>query len=119
MRALANPARIRGWRLLRPDVFDDGNVIYWLPRRYVDTFIYTPYLPTQHPQHCAGMSDKVECTRAGARATIEQIARRKGTFTHKFRLEAEEEAKNGRPSLLQAMESGQEIREDFSKLSKM
>jgi hypothetical protein len=58
-------------------------------------------------------------TRETARTIVEGIARRKGTFTHAFRREARREASDGRRGMLQAMESGEEIREDFSKLLKM
>jgi hypothetical protein len=58
-------------------------------------------------------------TRETARTIVEGIARRKGTFTDAFRREAENEATYGRRGMLQAMESGEEIREDFSKLLKM
>jgi general stress protein YciG len=54
-----------------------------------------------------------------ARALIEEIAQRKGTFTDVFRQEAEREAEYGRKGMLQAMACGEEIREDFSKLLKM
>jgi predicted transcriptional regulator len=58
-------------------------------------------------------------SRETARTTVEEIAQRKGTFTEDFRREAENEAKNGRRGMLQAMEIGKEVREDFSKLLKM
>jgi hypothetical protein len=54
-----------------------------------------------------------------ARAVIEEIARRKGSFTDSFKREAEEEAKNGRRGMLQAIEGGEEIREDLVKALKM
>lgn len=58
-------------------------------------------------------------TTEDARAVIEEIARLKGTFTHEFRQEAEEEAKNGRKGMLQAIEGSEEIREDLVKALKM
>jgi hypothetical protein len=58
-------------------------------------------------------------TTEDARAVIEELARRKGTFTHAFRREAEEEAKNGRKGMLQAIEGSEEIREDLAKALKM
>lgn len=54
-----------------------------------------------------------------ARVVIEELARRKGTFTDAFRREAKEEAENGRKGMLQAIESGEEIREDLAKALKM
>jgi hypothetical protein len=54
-----------------------------------------------------------------ARVVTEEIARRKGTFTDAFRREAEEEAENGRKGMLQAIEGGEEIREDLAKALKM
>jgi hypothetical protein len=54
-----------------------------------------------------------------ARAIIEDIARRKGTFTRAFIREANNEAQAGRPGMLQVIESGVENREDFSKLLKL
>lgn len=54
-----------------------------------------------------------------ARMVIEGLARRKGTFTAAFRREAEEEAKNGRQGMLQAIEGSEEIREDLAKALKM
>lgn len=54
-----------------------------------------------------------------ARVVIEELARRKGTFTDAFRREAEEEAENGRKGMLQAIEGGEEIREDLAKALKM
>jgi hypothetical protein len=58
-------------------------------------------------------------TKETARTIIEGIARRKGTFTDAFKREAEDEAMYGRRGMLQAMESGEEIRDGFSKLLKM
>ena len=43
-------------------------------------------------------------SRQDARAVIEEIARRTGSFTDAFRREAEEEAKNGHNGMLQAIE---------------
>jgi predicted transcriptional regulator len=63
-------------------------------------------------------SDQVT-TREEACKTIEEIARRKGTFTDAFRREAKIEAKNGRRGMLEAMEGSEEIREDLSKSLKM
>lgn len=54
-----------------------------------------------------------------ARAVIEELARRKGSFTEAFRREAEEEAANGRRGMLQAMEGGEENREDLAEALKM
>jgi hypothetical protein len=53
------------------------------------------------------------------RAFIEELARRKGTFTDAFRREAEEEAEKGRKSMLQMIEGGEEIREDLAKALEM
>lgn len=58
-------------------------------------------------------------TTEDARAVIEELARRKGTFTDTFRQEAEEEAKNGRPGMLQVIEGSEEIREDLAKALNM
>lgn len=58
-------------------------------------------------------------TTEDARAVIEELARRKGTFTDAFRREAEEEAENGRKGMLQAIEGSEEIREDLSKALKI
>lgn len=57
--------------------------------------------------------------REDARAVIEEVARRKGTFTHAFRREAEQEAKDGRKGMLQAIQGSEEIREDLAKALKM
>jgi hypothetical protein len=67
------------------------------------------------------MMDELALATSGetAQEIVEDIARRKGTFTDAFRQEAEDQAKSGRRGMLQAMESGEEIREDFSKLLKM
>jgi hypothetical protein len=54
-----------------------------------------------------------------ARTVVEELARRKGTFTDAFRREAEEEAENGRKGMLQAIEDGEEIREDLATALKM
>ena len=54
-----------------------------------------------------------------AREYIEEVARSKGTFTESFRREAEEEARNGRSTMLQLIQSGEEIREDLSKALQM
>lgn len=58
-------------------------------------------------------------TTKDARTVIEELARRKGSFTHAFRLKAEEEARNGRSDLLQLIEGGEEIREDLAQTLKM
>lgn len=58
-------------------------------------------------------------TTEDARAFIEKLARRKGTFTDAFRREAKEEAENGREGMLEAIECGEEIREDLAKALKM
>lgn len=58
-------------------------------------------------------------TNEDARAVIEELARRKGTFTYEFKREAEEEAKNGRKGTLQAIEGSEEIREDLAKALEM
>lgn len=58
-------------------------------------------------------------TTKDARAVIEELARRKGTFTHAFRLQAEEEARNGRSGMLLAIEGSEEIREDLAQTLKM
>ncbi|KAF2123507.1 hypothetical protein P153DRAFT_361929 [Dothidotthia symphoricarpi CBS 119687] len=47
------------------------------------------------------------------REVTEELARREGTFTDEFMRKAEEEAENGRKGMLQATESGEEIREDL------
>ena len=54
-----------------------------------------------------------------ARAFIEGLARRKGTFTDAFRRKAEAKAKEGEDELLQAIEGSEEIRIDLSKALKM
>lgn len=54
-----------------------------------------------------------------AQKEIEEIARLKGSFTDAFRQEAEEEARNGRTSTLQAMQGGEEIRKDLEQALKM
>lgn len=54
-----------------------------------------------------------------ARAFIQELAGRKGTFTDAFRREAEEEAKNGRKGMLQAIQGGEEIRQDLAKALRM
>jgi hypothetical protein len=54
-----------------------------------------------------------------AQEYIEDLARRKGTFTDAFRRQAKEEAVNGRPGMLQAVEGSEEIREDLSKALQM
>lgn len=53
------------------------------------------------------------------RAVIEDIARRKGTFTDAFKQEAEEEARSGRMGMLQAVEGGEENRVDLNEALKM
>jgi hypothetical protein len=58
-------------------------------------------------------------TTEDARAVIEELARRKGTFTDVFKREAKEEAENGRKGMLQAIEGSEEIREDLAKALKM
>lgn len=58
-------------------------------------------------------------TTKDARAVIEELARRKGTFSDAFRREAEEEAENGRRGMLQAIEGSEEIREDLVKVLKI
>jgi hypothetical protein len=58
-------------------------------------------------------------TTGGARAVIEELARLKGTFTDEFRREAEGEAEKGRKGMLQAIEGGEEIREDLAKALEM
>ncbi|KID97303.1 ATPase-like, ATP-binding domain protein, partial [Metarhizium majus ARSEF 297] len=60
------------------------------------------------------ISDVVSITE-DARAFIQELAGRKGTFTDAFRREAEEEAKNGRKGMLQAIQGGVEIRQDLAK----
>ena len=54
-----------------------------------------------------------------AREYIEEVARSKGTFTESFRRVAEEESRNGRPTMLQLIQSSEEIREDLSKALQM
>lgn len=54
-----------------------------------------------------------------ARTAIEELARRTGTFTDSFRQEAEEEAKKGRKGMLQAIECGDEMRDNLAKALKM
>lgn len=66
-----------------------------------------------------GIDPGSETTTTEARAIIEELARRKGTFTHAFKLQAEEEARNGRNGMLQAIEGSEEIREDLAKALKM
>ena len=58
-------------------------------------------------------------TRKKAQVAIEEIARRKGTFTEAFRHQAEDEAKQGRRHMQQAVESGEEVREDLNNALKM
>lgn len=58
-------------------------------------------------------------TTEDARAVIDKLAWRKGTFTHAFWQEAEEEARNGRKGMLQAIEGSEKIREDLAKALKM
>lgn len=66
-----------------------------------------------------GKKSRPVTTIKDARVVIEELARRKGTFTDAFRREAEEEAENGRKGMLQAIEGGEEIREDLAKALKM
>ena len=54
-----------------------------------------------------------------AQEFIEAFARSKGTFTPDFRIWAKEEAADGRPGMLQAVEGSEEIREDLSKALQM
>ena len=54
-----------------------------------------------------------------AREVIEEIARRKGTFTDAFRRDAEEEANKGRKGMLQAIEGSDEIRKDLANSLRM
>lgn len=54
-----------------------------------------------------------------AREYIEELARRKGTFTESFRRQAEEEAESGRPTLLQVIQGSEENREDLSNALQM
>ncbi|OBT52528.1 hypothetical protein VE04_07127, partial [Pseudogymnoascus sp. 24MN13] len=49
------------------------------------------------------------------REFIEGIARSKGSFTESFRQQADEEARQGRRGMLQAIQGAEEIREDLSK----
>ena len=66
-----------------------------------------------------GKNPNFEMTTKDARAVIEELARRKGTFTHAFRLQAEEEARNGRQGMLQVLEGSEDIREDLTQALKM
>lgn len=66
-----------------------------------------------------GKSSGPVTTIENARAVIEELARRKGTFTNAFRREAEEEAKKGRKGMLQAIGGGEEIREELANALKM
>jgi hypothetical protein len=54
-----------------------------------------------------------------AQEVIEEIARRKGTYAESFKRQAEEEAREGRRGMLQAIQGAEEIREDLSKALKM
>lgn len=53
------------------------------------------------------------------REFIEGIARSKGSFTESFRQQADEEARQGRRGMLQAIQGAEEIREDLSKALNM
>ncbi|KAF2276420.1 uncharacterized protein EI97DRAFT_458354 [Westerdykella ornata] len=53
-------------------------------------------------------------TKEDARAFIEELAWRGGTFTDTFRREAEKEARNGRKCMLQMIEATEEIRENLA-----
>lgn len=66
----------------------------------------------------AGNLDSVMTTE-DARAVIEELALRKGTFTRAFRLQAEAEARDGRSGMLQAIQGSEEIREDLARTLKM
>lgn len=46
---------------------------------------------------------------------IEGVARSKGSFTELFRQQADDEAREGRIGMLQAIEGAEEIRKDLSK----
>jgi hypothetical protein len=84
-------------------------------------FFNTECLHTGNVQSCTDMGEIVHpvTTPLDARAYIEDLARLKGTFTDDFKKEAEEEAKKGRKGMLQAIESGGEIREDLAKVLKV
>jgi hypothetical protein len=58
-------------------------------------------------------------TKKEARAVIEELARRKGTYTDAFKREARAEAEKGRKGMLQAIEGREEVREDLAKALKM
>jgi hypothetical protein len=79
------------------------------------------YVHTYHVQGCGDMDKDIApvTTTEDARAFIEELARRKGTFTDEFKQEAKDEAKSGRKGMLQAIEGSEEIREDLVKALKM
>lgn len=58
-------------------------------------------------------------TKEEARAVIEELARRKGTYTDAFKREARAEAKKGREGMLQLIEGSEEVREDLAEALKM
>jgi hypothetical protein len=58
-------------------------------------------------------------TKEEARAVIEKLARRLGTYTDAFKREAKAEAEKGRKGMLQAIEGNEEVRENFARALKM
>lgn len=65
------------------------------------------------------MAAIVSATEPDAQAEIEEIARSKGSFTDAFIREAEEEARKGRPGMLQAIQASKENRQDLGKALRM
>lgn len=85
-------------------------------------FLYYPLLACFiHIQSCGDMSQYTgpDTITKDPRAFIEDLARRKGTFTDAFKRKAKEEAENGRGDMLQAIEGSEENREDLSRALKM
>lgn len=72
-------------------------------------------------QSCSDMSNDSDSdtSKEDARAFVEAVSRSKGTFTDAFKQKANLEAKNGREGMLQAIEGGEEIREDLVKALEM
>jgi hypothetical protein len=106
---------------LRLDVFAHAQAIVrsFLGYSTASTSSFSSFF--YHVWNCVDMMDEsaLATSDGTAREIVEDIARRKGTFTDAFRQEAKNQAREGRRGMLQAMESGEEIREDFSKLLKM
>lgn len=58
-------------------------------------------------------------TKEEARAFIEELARRRGTYTNAFKREARAEAKKGREGMLQVIEGSEEVRKNLAMALKM